>query len=72
MTDAEVEEWIQSCFRPLKNISSKVPPEVGESVLWRGVKKGPAGQESTVCEFFNGTVRHVQVCSSNELWIYVD
>ena len=39
-TTEMVEHWISSGFRQLTNISTKIPPEVGERVLWRGVKTG--------------------------------
>ena len=60
-TTEEVEEWVSSCCRPLTNISTKTPPEVGESVLWRGARTARSGQPSTKCEYFNGKLRHLQV-----------
>ena len=48
------------------------PPEVGESVLWRGVKTGKHGNPSTKCEYFNGEVRHMQVEEDGELYLYID
>ena len=59
-------------FEPLTNISTKTPPEVGESVLWRGVKTGKHGNPSTKCEYFNGKVRHLKVEEDHELYLYVD
>ena len=41
-TTMDVEAWM-SGFKPLTNIRSKCPPEVGDSILWRGVKSGPRG-----------------------------
>ena len=70
-TTWDVEEWMQSGFRKLTNLSTKSPPEVGESVLWRGVKTGRHGQPSTKCEWFNGKVRHV-VVEENEVYLYID
>ena len=70
-TTWDVEEWMQSGFRKLTNLSTKSPPEVGESVLWRGVKTGRHGQPSTKCEWFNGKVRHVAV-EENEVYLYID
>ena len=70
-TTEDVEMWMESGFRKLTNISTKMPPEVGESVLWRGVKTGRHGQPSTKCEWFNGKVRYVQV-EENEVFLYID
>ena len=72
VSSAEVEGWINGSFRPLSNLSTKMPPEVGESILWRGVKSGRSGQPSTQCEYFNGKVRHLMVDSQDELWLFVD
>ena len=70
-TTEEVEQWIAETFRPLNNLSLKTPPEIGESILWRGVKTGPRGNPSTKVEFFNAKVRHVGV-EDDEIYIYVD
>ena len=72
LTIVVVEQWIQTGFRPLTNFSSKVSPEVGESVLWRGVCKGRQGGPSTKVEHFHGKVRHVAVDERHELFLYVD
>ena len=71
-TTEEVEEWMSSSFKPLTNISTKTPPEIGESVLWRGLKTGRSGQHSTKCEYFNGKVRYMGVDDDNELYVYLD
>ena len=71
-TTEDVEEWMRTSFKKLTNISTKVPPEVGESVLWRGVKTGRHGCPSTKCEYFNGKVRFLQVEEDGELYLYVD
>ena len=71
-TTEEVEEWVSSSFRPLTNISTTTPLEVGASVLWRGVKTGKSGNPSTKCEYFNGKVRDMRVEEDNELYLYVD
>ena len=63
---------MSQCFKPLTNISTSLSPDVGESVLWRGVKMGPNGQPSTKSEYFNATVRHKQTDSDNEFWYYVN
>ena len=68
-TTEEIESWMQSSFRKLTDLSTKCPPEVGESVLWRGVNAGNHGY--TTVEHFNGKVRGVQV-ENNELYIYID
>ena len=71
-TTEEVEEWFSGSFKKLTNISRKSPPEVGESVLWRGVKTGKHGYPSTQCEYFNGKVRYMQVEDDSELYLYTD
>ena len=71
-TTEEVEDWLRSGFKKLKNISTKTPPEVGEPVLWRGVKTGSKGGLPTKVEHFNGKVRGVNVEADGELYIYVD
>ena len=71
-TTEEVEEWMRSGFKKLTNISTKSPPEVGEPVLWRGVRTGKQGGMSTKVEFFNGKVRYMQVEEDNEVYLYVD
>ena len=71
-TSELVEQWVSEGFRKLSNISTKIPPEVGESVLWRGVKIGKSGNPSTKIEYFNGKVRGVDVEEDHEVYIYVD
>ena len=70
-TTEEIESWIQSTYRKLTNLSTKIPPEVGESVLWRNVKTGKHGQPSTKVEYFHGKVKAVHV-EDNEMYIYID
>ena len=70
-TTEEIESWMQSTFRKLTNFSTKSPPEVGESVLWRNVKTGKHGQPSTKVEYFHGKLKAVQV-EDNEMYIYID
>ena len=53
----EVESWIAEIFKPLTSISTKMPAEIGESVLWRGVKTGASGAPATKCEWFIGDHR---------------
>ena len=72
VTPEEVAEWMSTGFRPLSQMSTKMPPEIGESVLWRGVKHGRSGQPSTNVEYFNGKVRHISVENETELYLYVD
>ena len=72
VTTEEVEEWMASSFQPLTNISTSADPNVGDSVLWRGVKMGPNGQPSTKSEYFNATVRHKMTDSDSECWYYVN
>ena len=70
-TTEEVEAWMAEAFRPLTNLSTKVPAEIGESVLWRGVKLGKHGNPSTKCEWFNGKVRWLAF-EKGELYLYID
>ena len=70
-TTEEIESWMQSSFRKLTNISTQSPPDVGDSVLWRGVRTGKRGHVSTKNEYFNGKVRGMS-WEGNELYIYVD
>ena len=70
-TTDDVEAWMAAEFRMLTDLSTKVPPEIGESVLWRGVKVGKHGNPSTKCEWFNGKVRHIGV-ESGETFLYID
>ena len=69
-TTEDVERWMQD-FRPLTNVSTNDPPECGDSVLWRGVKCGPSGGQSTKLEWFNGTVHAVEAIKG-EVYAYVD
>lgn len=70
-TTENVEEWIQNGFRELVNLSGKIPPELGESIIWRGLKKGKSGGPSTKEEHFHGRVRHVSV-EENEIFVWLD
>ena len=67
----DVDEWISTDFSPLLNLSTKIPPEIGEEVLWRGVKTGKHRQASTKVEYFNGTVRYLECDSAVELFLYL-
>ena len=66
-----IEHWISTQFHPLTDLSTKEPAEIGESVLWRGVKTGHRGQPSTAVEHFHGKVRHVVVEDDTELYFYI-
>ena len=68
----KIDEWIAENFRPLGRVSSKMPPEIGEEVLWRGVKTGRHGQPSTSVEYFNGKVRYIDFDESDEMFLYID
>ena len=70
-TTEVVEEWIREGLTQLVNLSGKIPPEVGESILWRGVKKGKSGGPSTKEEHFHGRVRHVSV-ENDEIFVFLD
>jgi hypothetical protein len=71
-TSELVEQWITTSFHRLTNISKNIPPVAGETCLWRGVKTGRKGHPSTKVEYFHGQVRHVEVDSDNEIWVYID
>ena len=71
-TSEQVEEWVATEFSPLTNISTNLPPSVGETVLWRGVKTGRRGHPSTKVEHFQGRVCHVEVDADHEVYLYVD
>ena len=70
-TTEEVEEWVSTTFTKLTNISTTSPPSIGESVLWRGVKTGRRGNQSTKMEYFNGTVHALDVDDDGELYVYI-
>ena len=70
-TTEEVEDWLRSGYKKLKNASTKSPPEVGESVLWKGMKTGKQGGVSSKMEFFNGKVHQIHV-EDGEVYLYVD
>ena len=70
-TTSEVEGWIQSGYTKLVNLSSKVPPEVGESILWKGLRRGKSGGPSTKEEFFHGRIRYVTV-EKDEIFLFLD
>ena len=71
-TTEVVEQWMSSSFKALTNISTKTPPEIGECILWRGLKTTRSGQPSTKLEYFNGKVRHMEFDDDNELFLYLD
>ena len=70
-TTSEVEEWIESGYTRLVDLSSKVPPEIGESILWKGLRKGKSGGPSTKVEFFHGRIRFVSV-EDDEIYLFLD
>ena len=59
-TDKDVEGWFKTNYKVLGNASSCWPPEIGDNVLWRGIKKGKHGFASTTEEWFNGKVSHIR------------
>ena len=71
-TSELVEQWITGSYHRLQNISKNLPPATGETCLWRGVKTGRRGHPSTKVEYFQGQVRHVEVDSDHEIWVYID
>ena len=70
-TTSEVEEWIESGYTRLVDLSSKIPPEIGESILWKGLRKGKSGGPSTKVEFFHGRIRFVSV-EENDIYLFLD
>ena len=70
-TTSEVEEWIESGYTRLVDLSSKIPPEIGESILWKGLRKGKSGGPSTKVEFFHGRIRFVSV-EDDEIYLFLD
>ena len=50
----------------------RIPPEIGESTFWRGVKTGRRGQLSTKVEHFQGKVRGLELDRHHELYLYLD
>ena len=70
-TSELVEEWISTNYQPLTNISTNNPPEVGESILWRGVKTGPRGQPSKKVEHFQGKVLGLELDMDDELYLFI-
>ena len=71
-TTAIVENWISTCFRLLTDICTKIPPEIGESVLWRGARIGRLGQPSNQVEHRQGKVRQLEVDHSADLYLHLD
>ena len=71
-TSELIELWMQENFTPLMNLSTNNPPEVGDDILWRGLKTGPNGNPSTKCEYFNAKVHSVGFGKDEELYLYVD
>ena len=67
-TQAEIDAWMAS-LEPITP-SNCQPPEIGQTVLWRGFKTGRRGNPSTAFEYFNGTVRDLNF-EGNELIVYV-
>ena len=58
-TSELVDAWIARCFKPLKSLSTKIIPQIGESILIGGVKTGRAGRPTV--EYFAGKVFHIEV-----------
>ena len=56
----KIDQWVKDNFTPMTNLSSEIPPRVGQQVLWRGMKKGRSGGDSTKVEYFNGTVHEIE------------
>ena len=67
----EIQGWISANYRRLTNLCVQKPPNVGDSILWRGVKTGRSGGTSTTVEHFNAVVRHIEQ-QDGETFVYVD
>ena len=71
-TSLQVEQWVNSEYMPMTNLSWESPPRVGQQVLWRGVKKGKRGGDSTKTEYFNGKIHAVtNDVLGDEFWAIV-
>ena len=55
----QIEHWGATHFTPRTRLSTKMPPEAGESVLERGVKTGRGGQSSTKVQYVRCKVCHM-------------
>ena len=68
----DVEGWITETFKIL-SISTSMPPEIGETVLWTNVPVGgPPKCSPPRREYFHGIVRHTRTDESGVSWIYVE
>ena len=56
MTEEEIAKHIEEHYKPMKNVwrGNVTDLAKGMTVLWKGIKKGPRGGESTVAEWFHG------------------
>ena len=56
MSPQEIDEWIQDNYKEVENAweGNICDLSIGMSVLWKGIKKGKNGGESTTYEYFNG------------------
>jgi hypothetical protein len=56
MSPQEIEVWIRDNYKEVGNAweGNICDLSIGMSVLWKGIKKGRNGGESTTYEYFNG------------------
>ena len=59
-TEQDVEAWYADEYQAL-DLSDNIPAEIGEEVLWKGLKKGRGGCVSTLPEYFNGVVHNLEI-----------
>ena len=57
-SEAQIEAWYNETYRPLQ-VSCRMPPVRGDTVLWKGLKRGRSGGISTQAEFSHGVVHGV-------------
>ena len=56
MSPQEIDAWISDNYKEVRNAweGNILDLSTGMSVLWKGIKKGKSGGESTTYEYFNG------------------
>ena len=63
MADAYIKEWYS-----VMEYKRHDPPRVGDQVLWKGLKKGKRGGESTGVEYFNGKIHEIKPSEHGPLY----
>jgi hypothetical protein len=56
MSPQEIDAWVRDNYREMENAWQGNVTELarGMNCLWKGIKKGKSGGESTKYEYFNG------------------